>query len=104
MDCAQWIQVKCKRNNLNDLDYEDLKMKNQTLYCKLCIQETLPFSKKTVNPNVINSEYSIIDSNLKNLLCHLNDLSEKEINNNENLTNSKCRDITYLCNHDANLK
>ena len=43
-----------------------------------------------------------IDPNLKNLLCQLNNLSEKE--NNENLPNCKYRDISYFTNLDMELK
>ena len=37
--CSKWIQIKC--NDLNDLDYEYLKRKDETWYCKTCIQEIL---------------------------------------------------------------
>ena len=30
--CNKWIHIKC--NNLNDLDYEDLKIGNKSWYCK----------------------------------------------------------------------
>ena len=47
---------------------------------------------------------SVHGSNLKNLLCHLNNHSEKETNNIENFSNWKYRNVTYLFNYDANLK
>ena len=39
--CSKWIHIKC--SNLNDLDYEYLKSKYKTWYCKTCINEILPF-------------------------------------------------------------
>ena len=43
--CNQWVHIKC--NDLNDLDYDLLKSKNEFWYCILCTSEILPFS--TVN-------------------------------------------------------
>ena len=74
-------------NNLNDLDYEYLKNNDETWYCKTCIQEILPFCNKKINQNIINLGNAGIDPNLKNLLCQLNNLSEKENIDNENLPN-----------------
>ena len=62
----------------NDLDYKYLKSKDETLYCKTCIQEILRFCNKKINPNKINLGNASIDTNLKNLLCQENNLSEKE--------------------------
>ena len=39
--CNQWVHIKC--NDLNDLDYNLLKSKNEFWYCKLCTSEILPF-------------------------------------------------------------
>ena len=80
---------------LNDLDYEYLKSNDETWYCKTCIQEILPFCNKKINPNKINLGNAGIDPNLKNLLCQLNNLSEKENIDNENLPNCKYID-TYV--------
>ena len=52
-------------SNLNELDYKYLKRKDETWYCKTCIQEILPFSNKTINPNKINLSNAGIDPNLK---------------------------------------
>lgn len=41
------------------------------------------------NPNKISLDNADIDPNLKNLLRQLNDISEKETNDKENLPNSK---------------
>ena len=43
--CTQWVHIKC--NDLNDLDYNLLKSKNEFWYCILCTSEILPFC--TVN-------------------------------------------------------
>ena len=99
---SKWIRIK--RNNLNDLDYEYLKSNNETWYCKTWIHEILPFCNKKINPNKINLDNVGIDPNLKNLLCQLNNLSEKENNNNENLPNCKYRDMSYFSNLDVELK
>ena len=50
--CSKCIHIKC--NNLNDLDYEYLKINNETWYCITCIQEILPFCNKKTNPNKID--------------------------------------------------
>ena len=100
--CSKWIHIKC--NNLNDLDYEYLKSKDKTWYCKTCINEILPFYNKKINPNKINFSNIDIDPNLTNLLCQLNNFSEKENNDNENLPNCKYRDINYFSNLDVELK
>ena len=92
--CSKWIHIKC--NNLNDLDYEYLKSNDKTWYCKFCIQEILPFCNNKINPNKINLGNAGIDPNLKNLLCQLNNLSEKENIDNENLHNCKYRHKLYF--------
>ena len=100
--CSKLIHIKCK--NLNDLDYEYLKNNDKTWCCKTCIQEILPFWNKKINPNNINLGSVGIGPNLKNLLCQLNTLSEKEKIDNENLANCKYRDINYFCSLDVKLK
>ena len=89
---------------LNDLDYEYLKSNDETWYCKTGIQEILPFCNKGINPNKINLGHASIDSNLKNLLCQLNNLPEKENIDNENLPNRKYRDISCFSILDVELK
>ena len=100
--CSQWIRIKC--NFLNDLDYEYLKRKDGTWHCKTCTLEMLPFCNKKINPNKINLGNAGIDPNLKKFLCQLNNLSEKENNDNENLPNCKYRDISYFSNLNVELK
>ena len=89
---------------LNDLDYEYLKSNDETWYCKTCIQEILPFCNKKINPNKINLGNAGIDPNLKNLLCQLNNLPEKENIDNENLPNCKYKDISCFSILDVELK
>ena len=57
--CSKWIHVNC--NNLNDLDYKYRKIKNETWYCKTCIQEVLSFCNTNINPNIINIGNASID-------------------------------------------
>ena len=35
--CSKWIHIKC--SNLNDLDYEYLKSKDESWYCKLVFRK-----------------------------------------------------------------
>ena len=100
--CRKWIHIKC--NNVNDLGHEYLKSNNETWYCKTCIKEILPFCNKKINPNKINLGNAGIHPNLKNLLCQLNNLSEKENIDNENLSNCKYTDISYFSNLDVEIK
>ena len=59
------------------------------MYCKTCIHDILPLYNKNINPNKINLGNVGIDPNLTNLLSQLNNLSEKEKNDNENIPNCK---------------
>ena len=38
---SKWIHIKFK--SINDLDNEDLEIRDRYWYCKECIQEILPF-------------------------------------------------------------
>ena len=51
---SKCIHIKC--NNLNNLGYEYLQRKDETWYCKTCIQLylILRFCNKKVNSNKIN--------------------------------------------------
>ena len=90
----KWIHIKY--NNLNDLDYEYLKSKDETWYCKSCNQENLSFYNKKINLNKINLGNAGIDPSLKIFLCQLNNLFVKDNNHNENLRNCKYRDIVIF--------
>ena len=100
--CDQWIRIKF--NNLNDLDYEDLKIRDESWHCKACIQEFLQFFSKKVNSNISSDHLRSIDPNLKNLLCSLNNLSEQDTNDNENLPNCHEKNVSYFSNLDQKLK
>ena len=100
--CSKKIHMK--QNNLNDLGYGNLKLRNETWCSKECIQEILPFCRSKVNPKNINSEHSSIDPTLKFFLCHLNNLSEQKNIINGNLPNCKYRDVSYFLNTDVKLK
>ena len=54
-DGNQWVPIKC--NNLNDLDYNLFKFKNENWYCILCTPEILPFCQ-------INEKVSFPKGNL----------------------------------------
>ena len=91
-------------NSLNDLDDEYLKNIDETWFFKNCIQEILPFGNKKINPNITNVGNADIDANLKIFLCQLNNLSEKENLDIENLPNCKYKDISYFSNLEVELK
>ena len=94
--CSKPIHVKC--NNLINLDYGNLKTKDETSCCQPSTHEILSFCIRKINP-IAN-----IDLNLKNLLCKLYNLFEKERSDSENLTDCKCRDASYFSNLDVKLK
>ena len=100
--CDQWIRIKF--NNLNDLDYEDLKIRDESWHCKACIQEFLQFFSKKVNSNISSDHLRSIDPDLKNILCSLNNLSEQGTNDNENLPNCHEKNVSYFSNLDQKLK
>ena len=82
--------------------YKNLKVRNTFWYCKECIQEIPPFCSKKVNPN--NSEHQVLTLISNIFFCQLNNLSEEETNDNENLHNCKYRDVSYFTNLDMKLK
>ena len=94
--CNQWVHIKF--NNLNDLDYNLLKSKNENWYCILCTPEILPFCQ-------INEKVSIPKGNLNkptnalfNLMNQLNNFNDDEKENELNLPNCKYRDTDYFKN------
>ena len=62
------------------------------------------FYHSAISQNIINLGNAGIDPNLKNLLRQLNNLSEKENIDNENLPNCKYRDLSYFSNLEVELK
>ena len=57
---------------------------------------------KKISPNTINN--ASIDTNLQIFSCQSNNLSNKQSNDNESLSNCKYRDINYIFNLDVKLK
>ena len=87
--CYQWVHIKS--NNLNDLDYNLLKSKNENWYCILCTPEILRFCQ-------INEKMSIPKGNLNeptdalvNLMNQLNNFTDDKKENELNLPNCKYR-------------
>ena len=95
--CNEWIHINC--NELNDIDYENLKTSNNIWFYKLCIKEILPFCSKQTNIDENNSGYSNITINLLNLLSQINHLTDNDNSEDENLPNCKYRDISCFTNH-----
>ena len=93
--CNQWVHIKC--NDLNNLDYNLLKSKNEFWYCILCTSEILPFC--TVNSimplkskgNLNNRTVALI-----NLMNQLNNFTDGEKENELKLPNCKYREIYYF--------
>lgn len=52
-------------------------------------EEIFPFCSKKVNSNISSDHSRSIDQNLKNLLCHLINLSEQDTNDTANLPNTE---------------
>ena len=71
--CNEWIHINY--NELNDTDYVNPKISNDTWYCKLCIKKILPFCSNQTNFDENNSGYSDINTNLLNLLSQTNNLT-----------------------------
>ena len=89
-------QTQINYNELNDIDYENLKTSNDISYYKLCIKEILPFCSKQINADENNSGHSNINTNLLNLLSQINNLTDNDNSEDENLPNCKYRDIIII--------
>ena len=92
--CNQWVHIKC--NDLNDLDYNLLKSKNEFWYCILCTSEILPFC-------TVNSVRPLSEGNLNkpigaliNLMNQLNNFTDEEKENELKLPNCRYREIDYF--------
>ena len=72
---------------LNDIDYGNLKISNDTWYCKLCIKEILAFCSKQTNIDENDSGYSNINTNLLNSLSQINYLTGNDNSEEDNLPN-----------------
>ena len=87
--CNQWVHIKC--NDLNDLDYNLLKSKNEFWYCILCTSEILPFCS-TVNSIMSLKPKGNLNKPtvaLINLMNHLNNFTDDEKENELKLPNCK---------------
>ena len=86
----QWVHIRC--NDLNDLDYNLLKSKNEFWYCILCTSEILPFCS-TVNSIMPQSKGNLNKPTvaLINLMNQLNNFTDYEKENELKLPN--CKDI-----------
>ena len=100
--CNQWVHIIY--NNLNDLDYNLLKSKNENWYSIPYTPEILPFCQ-------INEKVSIPKGNLNkstdalvNLMHQLNNFTDDEKENELNLPNCKYRDTDYFKNLTKNFK
>ena len=96
------MHIKC--NDLNDLDYNLLKSKNEFWYCILCTSEILPFC-------TVNSVMSLPKGSLNkptgaliNLMNQINSLTDDEKENELKLPNCKYRDIDYFQKPARNFK
>ena len=94
--CNQWVHIKC--NNLNDLDYNLLKSKNENWYCILCTPEILQFFQ--INEKVflpIGNLNKPTDA-LVNLMNEFNNFTDDKKENELNFPNGKYRDTGYFKN------
>ena len=94
--CNQWVHIKC--NNLNDIDYNLLKSKNENWYCILCTPEILPFCQINEKLSIPKGNLSKPTDALANLMNQLNNFTDDEKENELNLPNCKYRDTDYFKN------
>ena len=95
--CNKWIHIKC--SECSGLDCEYLKLNENAWYCKIYTTEILPFCKtlKDFNKLVIDNKLNNnINVNLKNLLLQLNNLTNNEKDENNDLAKSKYKDQEYF--------
>ena len=97
------MHIKC--NDLNDLDYNLLKSKNEFWYCILCTSEILPFCS-TVNSIMPQSKGNLNKPTvaLINLMNQLNNFTDDEKVNELKLLNCKYREIDYFQKLSKNFK
>ena len=67
----EWIHINS--NELNDVDYKNLKTSNDIWYCKPWTKEILPFCSKQTKIDENNSGYFNLNTNLLNLLSQMSD-------------------------------
>ena len=100
--CSQWVHIKC--NDLNDLDYNHLKSKNEFWYCILCTSEILPFC--TVNSIMLPPKGSLNKPTdaLINHINQLNNFTDDEKENDLKLPHCKYREVDYFQKLSKNFK
>ena len=96
--CDNWIHLKC--NNLNDSDYNSLKLSNEPWYCISCNSEILPYGTLT------NEQFFCISKNIdfnfeissdlqlnppKNLQSLFNEFNEASSNNADETSSQNCK-------------
>ena len=69
--CNQWVHINC--NNLNDLDYNLLKSKNENWYCT---PEILPFCQINEKVSIPKGKLNKPTDALVNLKNQLNNFSD----------------------------
>ena len=94
--CNQWVHIKC--NNLNDLDYNLLKSKNENWYCILCTPEILPFCQINEKISIPKGNFNKPTDALVDLMNNLNNFTNYEKENELNLVDCKYRDPDYFKN------
>ena len=72
----QWVHIKC--NNLNDLNYNLLKSKNENWYCILCTPEILPFCQINEKVSILKGNLNKPTDSLVNLMNQLNNFTDDE--------------------------
>ena len=68
--CNQWVHIRC--SDLNDLDYNLLKLKNENWYCILCTSEVLPFCQINEKMSIPKGNLNKPTGSLVNLMSQLN--------------------------------
>ena len=94
--CNQQAHIKC--NNLNDLDFNLLKSKNENWYCMICIPKILPFCQINEKMSIPNENLNKSTDALANLMNQLNNFTDDEKENEMKLPNCKYRDTDYFKN------
>ena len=96
------INVKC--NDLNDLDNNVLKSKNEFWYCILCTSEILPFcTVNSIMPLPKRNLHKPTDA-ITSLMNQLNNFTDDKKENDLKLPNCKYREIDYFQKLSKNFK
>ena len=98
------MHIKC--NELNDLDYNLLKSKNEFWYCILCTSEILPFCSTVNSIMPLKSKGNVSKPTvaLINLMNQLNNFTDDKKENELKLPNCKYRKIDYFQKLSKNFK